>query len=179
MLSTQEVIRVRRNIHPGLPWETTANHLNDFSKRLRLSGYNQDYRYQIIKSGVEGFEKMKDVASQGGRPINSPWMWEEDLRQKKKYFKWKTWFKKGVFDVPLFVPHTPRGELAKRMKRKEGENNQGRKIRNYFGTHGQRKIVAWSDVSHLKVTVDRPRVDAIAIERASPTPSSVKNVASK
>ena len=129
MLSTQEVIRVRRNIHPGLPWETTANHLNDFSKRLRLSGYNQDYRYQIIKSGVEGFEKMKDVASQGGRPINSPRTWEEDLRQKKKYFKKKTWFKKGGFDVPLFVPHTPRGELAKRMRRKEGENNQGRKIR--------------------------------------------------
>ena len=101
-------------------------------------------------------------------------MWEEDLRQKKKYFKWKTWFKKGVFDVPLFVPHTPRGELAKRMKRKEGENNQGRKIRNYFGTHGQRKIVAGSDVSHVKV-----RVGVIAIERASLTPSSVKNVASK
>ena len=39
------------------------------------------------------------------------------------------WFKKGGFDLPLFVPHTPRGELAKRMRKKEGENNQGRKIR--------------------------------------------------
>ena len=41
-------------------------------------------------------------------------------------------------------------------------------------THGQRKIVAGSDVSHVKV-----RVGVIAIERASLTPSSVKNVALK
>ena len=38
-------------------------------------------------------------------------------------------FRKGGFDVPLFVPHTPRGELAKRMKEKEAQNNQGRSIR--------------------------------------------------
>ena len=29
----------------------------------------------------------------------------------------------------MFVPHTPGGELAKRMKVKESENNQGRPIR--------------------------------------------------
>jgi hypothetical protein len=126
---TQEVIRIRRNIHPGLPWETTVGHLNNFSKRLRLSGYNQDYRYQIIKSGVEGFDKMLAVAAEGGRPINSPRTWEEDQRQKNKYFKKKRWFKRGGYDVPLFVPYTPRGELAKRMREKEAQNNQGKRIR--------------------------------------------------
>ena len=126
---TQEVIRIRRNIHPGLPWETTVKHLNNFSKRLRLSGYKQDYRYQIIKSGMEGFDKMLAVANEGGRPINSPRTWDEDQRQKKKYFQKKRWFRKGGFDVPLFVPHTPRGELARRMRMKEAQNNQGRRIR--------------------------------------------------
>ena len=126
---TQEVIRIRRNIHPGLPWETTVEHLNNFSKRLRLSGYKQDYRYQIIKSGVEGFDKMLAVEREGGRPINAPRTWEEDKRQKKKYFQKTSWFRKGGYDVPLFVPHTPRGELAKRMRTVEAQNNQGRKIR--------------------------------------------------
>ena len=126
---TQEVVRIRKNIHPDLPWEITAKHLNNLSRRLRLSGYDEAYRYQVIKSGVEGFEKMLSQAEQGGRPINSPRTWEEDLRQKNKYFKKKRWFRKGGYDVPLFVPHTPRGELAKRMKAKEAENNQGRKIR--------------------------------------------------
>ena len=36
---------------------------------------------------------------------------------------------KGGYDVPLFVPHTPRGELANRMRAKERENYQGRTIR--------------------------------------------------
>ena len=29
----------------------------------------------------------------------------------------------------MFVPHNPRGELAERMRAKEMEHNQGRKIR--------------------------------------------------
>ena len=82
---TQEVVRIRKNIHPDLPWEITAKHLNNFSQRLRLSGYDEAYRYQVIKSGVEGFEKKLSQAEQGGRPINSPRTWEEDLRQKNKY----------------------------------------------------------------------------------------------
>ena len=41
----------------------------------------------------------------------------------------KEWYRQGGDDVPLFVPHTPRGELAQRMRAKEAENNQGRQIR--------------------------------------------------
>ena len=37
--------------------------------------------------------------------------------------------RRGGHDVPLFVPHTPHGELARRIKEKEAQNNQGRKIR--------------------------------------------------
>ena len=54
---TQEVVRIRRNIHPELPWETTVKHLDNLSQRLRMSGYDETYRYQVIKSGVEGFDK--------------------------------------------------------------------------------------------------------------------------
>ena len=64
-----------------------------------------------------------------GDPINKPRAYEEDQRQRKKFFQKKCWFKKGGYDVPLFVPHTPGGELAKRMRMKEAQNNQGRRIR--------------------------------------------------
>ena len=84
LLLTQEVIRIRRNISKTLPWETTVKHLNDFSERMKLSGYNEDYRYQVIKSGVEGFDKMLEEEQNGGRPINRPKSWQEDKRQKKK-----------------------------------------------------------------------------------------------
>ena len=40
----------------------------------------------------------------------------------------KKWYRSGGFDVPLFVPHTPNGELAKRMKDVEAQNQQAGKI---------------------------------------------------
>ena len=76
------------------------------------SGYDEKYRFEIIKSGVEGFEKMIEEEKKGGHPINQRRTWNEDQRQKKN------WFPKGGYHVPLFVPHTPGGELAKRMRKK-------------------------------------------------------------
>ena len=112
-----------------LPWETTVKHLNDFSRRMRASGYDEKYRFEIIKSGVEGFEKMVEEEKKGGRPINQRRTWNQDQRQKKKELQKKNWFAKGGYHVPLFVPHTPGGELAKRMRKVEAQNHQGRKIR--------------------------------------------------
>ena len=54
-----------------LPWETTVKHLNDFSHRMRASGYSEKYRFEIIKSGVEGFDKMIAEEIKGGRPKNN------------------------------------------------------------------------------------------------------------
>ena len=59
-----------------------------------------------------------------GVPINKPRAYEEDQRQRKKFFQKKCWFKKGGYDVPLFVAHTPGGELAKRMRIKEAQNEE-------------------------------------------------------
>ena len=125
----QEVVRIRRNTRPGLPWDVTVKHLNEFCKRMKASGYNQQYRFQVLKSGMEGYEKMLETERRGGRPINRRRSWGEDERQKKKELQSKVWFRRGGHDVPLFVPHTPRGELARRIKEKEAQNNQGRKIR--------------------------------------------------
>ena len=125
----QEVVRIRRNTRPGLPWDVTVKHLNEFCKRMKSSGYNEQYRFQVLKSGMEGYEKMLETERRGGRPVNRLRSWGEDARQKKKELQGKVWFRRGGHDVPLFVPHTPHGELARRIKEKEAQNNQGRKIR--------------------------------------------------
>ena len=125
----QEVVRIRRNIRTGLPWDITVKHLNNFCQRMKASGYNQNYRFQVLKSGVEGFDKMLEVERSGGRPINRLRSWEEDERQKKKELQSKVWYRAGGFDVPLFIPHTPKWELAKRIRKLEAENHQGRSIR--------------------------------------------------
>ena len=125
----QEVVTFLRNIRPGLPREVTEKHLNNFCRRMKASGYDQNYRFQVLKSGMLGFDKMLEEERRGERPVNQLRTWDEDRRQKKKELQGKNWYRRGGFDVPLFVPHTPRGELARRMKEKEVMNNQGRNIR--------------------------------------------------
>ena len=65
----------------------------------------------------------------GGRPINAPRSWEENGRHRSKEIALKLWFRKGGYDVPLFIPHTPGKELVKRIIEKEAENNQDRRVR--------------------------------------------------
>ena len=48
------------------------------NERMRMSGYDENYRYQIIKSGVEGFDKMLEREKNEGVPINKPRAYEED-----------------------------------------------------------------------------------------------------
>ena len=44
----KEVLRIRKDMHPKLPWECTVAHLDDFAQHMRSSGYNEDYRLQVI-----------------------------------------------------------------------------------------------------------------------------------
>jgi hypothetical protein len=104
----QEVVTIRRNIRPGLPWDVTVKHLDNFCKRMKASGYNQQYRYQVLKSGMEGFERMLETERRGGRPVNRLRSWGEDERQKKKELQGKNWFRAGGFDV-VCSTHTKGG----------------------------------------------------------------------
>ena len=126
---TQEVITIMRNISKELPSEITTKHLSNFCRRLRASGYNENYRLQILRAGMTGYDKMVEVERGGGRPVNQPRSWDADNRQKRKDLQGKLWFRRGGFDVPLFVPCTPKGELAKRIAKVEELNNQGRTVR--------------------------------------------------
>ena len=61
----QEVVTIRRNISPDLPWDITVKHLNNFCQRMKASGYNESYRYQILKAGMIGYDKMLEVERAG------------------------------------------------------------------------------------------------------------------
>ena len=49
---TQLVVKIRRNTRPELPWTITEDLLSNFSARMKASGYDEHYRYQVIKSGM-------------------------------------------------------------------------------------------------------------------------------
>ena len=129
---TQEAVRVLRNCRQELPWEMKAVHLTDLSARMKASGYSEMFRQHVIMSALQGFDKMVEVAEQGGRPVNRPRSWEADLRQKKKTSKKMTWHKAGGFDVPVFLPFTPGSQLVQQLKEAEERSMDGRKIRFRF-----------------------------------------------
>ena len=50
------------------------------------------------------------------RPLYRPKTWQKEERKKKKKESKHEWSTKGGFIAPIFVPSSPGGELAKKMK---------------------------------------------------------------
>ena len=69
---TQEAVRVLRNCRLDLSWETKAVHLTDLSYRMKASGYCELFRQQVFVSAIQGFNKMVQVAEEGGRAVYRP-----------------------------------------------------------------------------------------------------------
>ena len=111
---TQEVVRIRRNISLELPWESTLKHLNNFSARMRASGYGEKYRFEVLKSGVEGFEKMIAEEKNGGRPINQRRTWMRIRGRKRRSSKRRT----GI-EVVALMSHSLFRTLQMESWRKE------------------------------------------------------------
>ena len=55
---TQECLRRLRNTKIQLGEEIRNQHLNNFMVKLKNSGYNEEYRVQILNSALKAFEQM-------------------------------------------------------------------------------------------------------------------------
>ena len=71
-INTQELIRVMRNCHKDMPEEEKNEILSDSMKRLQNSGYNEEYRLEILKSAINGFEKQVQADKNGVTPLYRP-----------------------------------------------------------------------------------------------------------
>ena len=103
---TQVVVWNHQNTSREMPKETVVKPLNEFSSRMKASGYREKFWLEVVQLGVEGFDQMVKIKEEGGRPVQRPRSWETDLRQKQKHVKGKNWFQNGGHHVPLFIPRT-------------------------------------------------------------------------
>ena len=131
---TQECLRRLRNTNVQLGEEVQKKHLNNYMLKLKNSGHSLKYRKEILDSALNGFEKMLIEDRNGTKPLfrNRNWNLNErnDLKNRKKT-NWFNNHKKKlenkseiVYKSVLFVPPTPRGELAKQLKQREAELNK-------------------------------------------------------
>ena len=73
--------------------------------RLKRSGYNEAYRYSIMKAGIDIFKKKREEEASGGRPVYRSRIYERKSRDQEKRMKKKTWFKqeKKSIHAPLII----------------------------------------------------------------------------
>ena len=110
---TQEILRILRHCSPYLSWDRVCIHINNYMKKLQFSGYNKNFRYDVINSALKAFEIIKQNANEGVRPINRPKQWKREERRIERETKKKRWYKTGGFNSVMFIPATPTGELKK------------------------------------------------------------------
>ena len=118
--------------------------IDDFSRQLISSGWGRDQVYKIVTAGLLGYENIKLGAEKLGKGIHSSAAEGAVARRRKKLVGKSSWFKnppksntregpkhhsrkKKSSEVKerktpvsiLFVPQTPFGALANRLKEKE------------------------------------------------------------
>jgi hypothetical protein len=120
---TQECLRRLRNTSMEMGEEVQRKHLNKFMLKLKNSGHSPQYRKQILDSALKAFETMVREDKNGSKPLFRSRQWNKKERLEMKSKKKTNWFnntkKKSseiVYKSVLFVPPTPRGELARQLK---------------------------------------------------------------
>ena len=112
----QQTVRILRNCSEELPWDMKKEHLNQMMKRMQYSGYNKQFRYEVLMSALNAFEKMKERDEKGEQPLYRAKEWRKSERRKEKEIKKKEWYKKGGYETVIFVPCTEDSRLLKKLQ---------------------------------------------------------------
>ena len=68
----EEGLRRLRNHTRGLEWERSRKVMEDWSRKLRRSGYPATMRHEVIKAAVDRYKKMCMEEDEGVRPNHRP-----------------------------------------------------------------------------------------------------------
>ena len=92
---TQEAIRILRNTSPGVPAHRIDAILSDFCLRMKMSGYPEKYRQNIILSALTAWDRMVEMDKSGEKPLHRERSWRKKERSLEKEMKKAGWFKWG------------------------------------------------------------------------------------
>ena len=117
---TQMCLRVLLNNSEYLKKEEKKETVEFFLMRMQASGYDERDRYEVLKSAINAYNKIKDNSIRPkyrGKEMNTA------KRRIEKCEKQRNWYKEGGFESVIFVPATPKSELARRFQ-EEVENSE-------------------------------------------------------
>ena len=123
---TQEIVRRLLNSAPSLDWEKEVTPvISEYMQRMKDAGYGEGYRKSILKQALAIYDAKVEDEKNGVRPIHRPKEWPKEQRKKNKDDKKNEWSTKGGYIAPIFVPSSPGGELARRMKKVAADEKKG------------------------------------------------------
>ena len=114
---TQQCLQVLLNCSEHLEEERRNEHLSFFMARMQSSGYDHEFRLEVLKSALNAFEKKKE-AEKDGKKMHRERTWNRTERRKQKKERKNNWYRTGEVESVLFIPATPNAELKRRMQDK-------------------------------------------------------------
>ena len=150
---TQEIIRRMKNTCRRLGKQRRAEIITKFMKKMKRSGYSAKVRRNVALAGLKGYLNMVKTEESGGRKVNRP-RWEgATTRRYKKLGAKSNWFRKkgggnnkeitggkgkkshrkvgaedNRIETIMFVPHTPGGELVRRLQEADDKYSKDKGI---------------------------------------------------
>jgi hypothetical protein len=121
---TQEILRRFLNCKKEIPWKEKKKHVEEYMQELKDSGYGEEFRRSILKSAVEGYEKIVKDDENGVKKMYRSKDERKTDRWRDKRKKKKNWAGEKYAGV-IFVPCTPGGMLKKLMQKTEEEGRRG------------------------------------------------------
>ena len=125
-----EAVRRLRNTSDQLGTETQNFHLSVYMVKLKNSGYSAKFRAKIIRKAKAIYFNQKENDRKGLKSLYRSRKQILEDRKKKKNSKiswWKT--EKQNFNTVLFVPPTPGGILAKKMRERQSQLSTNSKVK--------------------------------------------------
>ena len=89
---TQEIVRILRNCSRKMPWNEVSKHVEEFSKRMQFSGYDETFRGQVVRSALKAYDEMVAKDQRGEEPLYRPREWRKVDRVKERRTKKEDWF---------------------------------------------------------------------------------------
>ena len=111
----QEGVRRLLNTRRQLDWDTIkADILTEFSWALKISGYSEKFRLDVIQDAIVTYERRCARADAGLAPLHRPRGWQSEERRQAKAIALNSWYR--PHNTVCFVPATPNSELAKKLQ---------------------------------------------------------------
>ena len=125
----QEALRRFLHISPDNSWDEYVKHLNSFSNCMRISGYSMKERYETIRGAHMRYREMRRKVEEGEIPSTNRKKEEIlPMKREKGGLTAGSWYLNGEVRRVVTCQATPRGMLARNLKKNLNANQLGGRI---------------------------------------------------